>query len=397
MNTHFDHSSPKIIYGLKAGLIRYRLKLLILLSAIRISRNPFQAVRKMRKVGRLRAKVHGTPRITKFVKSGGKYYWVADYPGLFSENFKYLLKGELRRTLPDKPQLSSGLIPMQTVIWGITNRCPLQCRHCYDWENLDSKDHLTLEQLRWIRTKMIQQGIRHIQLSGGEPLARFEDLILLIQETSSEVDYWLLTSGFKLTEEKAGRLRKAGLKGVNISLDHWREEEHNQFRNHLSSFDWATKAVHNCREAGIMVSLSLCATREFVTEENLTKYGELAHRLGAHFIRILEPRQVGRFADVDVQLERDQLEMLSQFAFRMNTDTDFCNYPIVVFYGFHQRLLGCFGAGNRYLYVDANGDFHACPFCRGSVGNILTDSFNQSIVLLRERGCHAFKTTAITH
>jgi homospermidine synthase len=48
---------------------------------------------------------------------------------------------------------------------------------------------------------------------------------------------------------------------------------------------------------GIMVSLSLCATREFVTEGNLETYAKLARQLGTHFIRILEPRQVGCFSD----------------------------------------------------------------------------------------------------
>ena len=133
----------------------------------------------------------------------------------------------------------------------------------------------------------------------------------------------------------------------------------------------------------------------FKKGENLEKYILLAKNIGAHFIRILEARQVGRFSDKSVHLGKDRIDMISDFVIRMNNDPQFNDYPIVVFYGYHQRKLGCMGAGNRYLYIDANGDFHACPFCRGRRGNALTDSFNSSIEKLRTEGCQAFKTVSV--
>ena len=66
--------------------------------------------------------------------------------------------------------------------------------------------------------------------------------------------------------------------------------------------------------------------------------------------------------------------------------------PIVSFPGYHQRRIGCFGAGDRYLYMDSNGDLHACPFCQYKVGNALFDDLSESINELRKIGCHKFKT-----
>jgi hypothetical protein len=49
--------------------------------------------------------------------------------------------------------------------------------------------------------------------------------------------------------------------------------------------------------------------------------------------------------------------------------------------------VGCFGAGNRLVYVDACAEVHACPFCRGSVGNALTGDLASMVTALRARGC----------
>ncbi|MCE4564024.1 radical SAM protein [Maribellus sp. CM-23] len=386
---------PELINGRKVWFLVRRLRAFIFWQILKVNRNPLTAVREVKRLKKLRSSVHGNQRITKLVKSGSLYYWVTDFPGFPSANLKKVMQQEFFRNNRGNGSANRAMIPQQTIIWGITNRCQLQCSHCYDWDNIDSRDHLSLDQLKEILQKIEEQGIRHVQLSGGEPLTRFDDMISILKEASTRIDFWLLTSGFGLTEEKARALKKAGLVGANISLDHWDEDKHNRFRNHPRSFEWVLKAVENCRKAGILVSLSLCATREFTTEENLDKYIQLAKNIGAHFIRILEARQVGRFSDKPVRLGKDQIELISDFVIRMNNDPQFSDYPIVVFYGYHQRKLGCMGAGNRYLYIDANGDFHACPFCRGRRGNALTGSFNNSIEKLRSEGCQAFKTVSV--
>ena len=109
------------------------------------------------------------------------------------------------------------------------------------------------------------------------------------------------------------------------------------------------------------------------------KYASLAKNLKVQFIRILEPRAAGKSAGQKVYLENRQLEILSEFATRLNTDAIYKDFPIIVFFGNYQRKSGCFGAGNRYIYVDPNGDAHACTVCRGKMGNLLEESFDKII------------------
>jgi MoaA/NifB/PqqE/SkfB family radical SAM enzyme len=114
--------------------------------------------------------------------------------------------------------------------------------------------------------------------------------------------------------------------------------------------------------------------------------------MGVPFVRFLEARRVGNYAGKDVLLSPEQEKTVVQFYLKINGSKKYRSYPIIQYPGYHQRKLGCFGAGSRYLHIDAVGDYHACPFCRGAVGNIRDMRLTEAIPLLQERGCHLFKT-----
>ncbi len=382
--------TPKIISGWSVWLLRSRLRIFVIAEAFKFFGNPFRAISEMKRLGDVRRKVHGSKRISKCIKSGSQYLWNSDYCSFPSERLKNLIQGEFVRNGRNKNTYTGKMAALQTLIWGITNRCPLSCRHCYEWDNLAQTDTLDLKRLSQILSIFKTYGLRHIQFSGGEPLVRFNDLVELIKDASASMDCWLLTSGFVLNREMAATLKSAGLTGVNISLDHWDAQLHNTFRNNEKSFGRALEALSNCIEAGLITSLSLCATREFVSEENLVKYAQLAKNHGAHFIRILEPRATGKFNGQKVSLDDQHVKILSDFAVRFNSDPRYRDFPVISFFGESQRKFGCFGAGNRYIYVDPNGEVHACPFCRGSMGNLSEQSFEEILGKLRTRGCHMF-------
>ena len=127
-------------------------------------------------------------------------------------------------------------------------------------------------------------------------------------------------------------------------------------------------------------------------EDYLMLYLELAKKLGVPFVRFLEARRVGNYAGKDVFLSREQQNTVLDFYLRINGNSEFRSFPIIQYPGYHQRMLGCFGAGNRYLHIDANGDYHACPFCRAKTGNIRELKLHDAIPLLQQKGCHLFKS-----
>ena len=58
--------------------------------------------------------------------------------------------------------------------------------------------------------------------------------------------------------------------------------------------------------------------------------------------------------------------------------------------GYHQRKVGCYGAGDRFFYIDTKGYAHICPYCTGKVANVTDHTAKEVITLLSGKVCLAF-------
>ena len=110
----------------------------------------------------------------------------------------------------------------------VTERCNFRCQYCmpekpFSWvprENL-----LTFEELFKFVKVAIDEGVRKIRITGGEPLLR-EDIdrfINMIFRYRPNIDLAMTTNGYLLSKV-ARRIREAGLKRINISLDSLKRE-----------------------------------------------------------------------------------------------------------------------------------------------------------------------------
>jgi MoaA/NifB/PqqE/SkfB family radical SAM enzyme len=225
-------------------------------------------------------------------------------------------------------------------------------------------------------------------------MVRFKDLVELIAYASKKSECWVLTSGFNFTKENARLLKQVGCKGVVVSIDHYREDLHNLFRGKNNSFQLAVNAVREAKEAGLVVSLSVCATKSFIEGNHLMPYMDFANGLGVHFVQVLEPKNVGHYNDKDVLLAPRHIKVLEEVFKKLNHTTSFRHYPTMLYHGYHQRRVGCF-SGSRSVYVDSVGNVHACPFCHTSSYNII-DSFKNGNRALpkKENKCPRYENIA---
>lgn len=105
----------------------------------------------------------------------------------------------------------------------ITDRCNLRCVYCMPEEGIDfaAQEQLlrTEEILRLIRVAS-QLGVRKIRFTGGEPLVH-KDIVALVRGAARTpgIQTVHLTTNGVLLPGLAGSLRRAGLYGLNISLD----------------------------------------------------------------------------------------------------------------------------------------------------------------------------------
>ncbi|TNE52923.1 MAG: radical SAM protein [Bacteroidetes bacterium] len=327
-------------------------------------------------------------QLTKAVRIGERIFTHTSFPHLNGAAGQVLASNELQYNLPI-PGRRPGL---NKLLLAITKKCSLQCAHCLAWDELNGRETLAAADVLDIIRKFQAGGLATVELSGGEPLNRYQDLLRIVQESNTgQTDFWLITSGYRLTAPRAQALRDAGLVGVAISLDHWDAAAHDQFRGLEGSFEWARQAAQHATEAGLAVCLALTPVRAFCTPENLWHYARLARDWGVHFIRILEPQPVGHFAGQDISLRPADIAVLENFVRKIHREPAYRDYPIIDYYAPHQRQSGCSGAGMRFLYVDTDGDMHACPFCQHKCGSAVHESVETGIEnMALASGCHRY-------
>jgi len=256
------------------------------------------------------------------------------------------------------------------VFLAITRKCPMRCEHCFEWDNLNQKEVFTKDLLFKTIDLFQKEGVLQIHFSGGEPMVRFKDLVQLINYASKKSECWVITSGFNFTKENAQLLKQAGCMGVVVSIDHYLPELHNLFRGNNHSFESAVNAVQEAKQAGMVVSISVCATKSFIEGGHLRPYMNFANGLGVHFVQVLEPKNVGHYHDKDVLLASWHIQELDTIFKLVNHLPAYRHYPTMLYHGYHQRRVGCF-SGSRSVYVDSVGDVHACPFCHTKSYNII--------------------------
>ena len=381
-----------VIGGFKKDFVIVRVWLGIAWQLIRKYPNPIILWRALKKVKKVKSEFSNNLSIKKLVQIDGRSYLSFNSQGFPSPHFYRNIFLEARKLMKDDIRESENI---RMVLIAITKKCPLKCEHCYEWEALNKRETLSLQNLKDIVKKFQDAGVPQIQFGGGEPLVRIDDLVELIKTAKKKSDFWVSTSGFNLTLDNALRLKAAGLTGVSISLDHYDPESHNRFRGFKDAYEWVERAVANAHKAKLVVTLSVCAVKSFCTEENLMQYAHLAKKSGASFIQLLEPRAVGNYAGKDVSLLPEHEKILEDFYLKMNNDPQFKDMPIVHYLGFKQRQSGCAGSGYRYLFVDTDGYMNSCPFCRSSAGyNIFDGSIDEAINQMKHSGCQKFSSIA---
>ncbi|GAA8423162.1 GTP 3',8-cyclase MoaA [Helicobacter pylori] len=105
----------------------------------------------------------------------------------------------------------------------VTKQCNFRCQYCMPTTPLDFFDDeelLPLDNVLEFLKIAIDEGVKKIRITGGEPLLRkgLDEFIAKLHAYNKEVALVLSTNGFLLKKMAKG-LKDAGLSRVNVSLD----------------------------------------------------------------------------------------------------------------------------------------------------------------------------------
>jgi cyclic pyranopterin phosphate synthase len=177
----------------------------------------------------------------------------------------------------------------------VTDRCNFRCRYCMPEEGMQwmaRSELLSFEELTRLTGIFASLGVKHIRLTGGEPLMR-KDLHVLVKQVADVPgiqDVAMTTNGYFLAEQ-ASDLVEAGLHRINVSLDSLDPMKFTEMTRR-DNFHKVWEGIEAVDRLGIRpIKLNVVLIRG-VNEDEIPKFADLA-RSRAFVIRFIEFMPIG--------------------------------------------------------------------------------------------------------
>lgn len=168
------------------------------------------------------------------------------------------------------------------VIWNLTRRCNLTCKHCYAL----SADHhypgeLSEDEMLQVLEDLKRYGVPALILSGGEPLLSPHLWTLATRARELGFHLGLSTNGTLIDAAMADCIAAHGFDYVGISLDGL-STTHDKFRRLQGAFDASLGALRLLRERGVNIGM-----RYTMTAMNAQDLAPL--------LELMQREQIGKF------------------------------------------------------------------------------------------------------
>jgi AdoMet-dependent heme synthase len=292
-----------------------------------------------------------------------------------------------------------------SVSWNLTQRCNLECAHCYmsAFAGADTRGELTTAECRRVVDEIAQVNPNvFLILTGGEPLLRKDLWEIADYAAEKRFTTVLGTNGVLLREREAALMRKHGVLGASISLDSTDAARHDAFRHLPGAWQGAVRATRILRAQGLDFSIHMSVTDWNVGE--VPAMIDLARELGATVLNFFFLVRTGRgknLSDIDAHAYERILTHLAtiQGVGAGERFEDPWSTPVGRADGLlirakcaphFRRILwqlnpaspllknyahGSCPAGKYYCRITPEGDVTPCPYMHVAAGNLRHASF----------------------
>ncbi|MBI5534008.1 MAG: radical SAM protein [Deltaproteobacteria bacterium] len=152
-------------------------------------------------------------------------------------------------------------------VWEVTLACNARCVHCGSDAGKVRPSELSPQEAIELCDALARIGVRHVTLSGGEPLMRQDWPALVRRLVGHGLRVEMITNGLCVDEAAAHEIAGSGLASVTLSID-GTEEVHDELRGVPGAWRLAKQAVASLRAQGLQVGA--------VTQVNRANLGCLA-------------------------------------------------------------------------------------------------------------------------
>lgn len=197
----------------------------------------------------------------------------------------------------------------------LTESCNLRCIYCMP-EGVAPKvcgETLTKENIFDIVEVAVELNIKKIRLTGGEPLLR-QDIVEIVQGIKDRgIEKIYITTNGILLSEKIEKLKKAGLKGVNISLDTLDREQFN-YITRGGNLERVLQGIEKALNLNLEVKINSVIMKD-INENAIEELAKLTlnSQLDVRFIELMPIGQGKKFTGISNNDIYDRLEKIFEF------------------------------------------------------------------------------------
>ncbi|OOC18668.1 cyclic pyranopterin phosphate synthase [Helicobacter pylori] len=196
----------------------------------------------------------------------------------------------------------------------VTKQCNFRCQYCMPTTPLDFFDDeelLPLDNVLEFLKIAIDEGVKKIRITGGEPLLRkgLDEFIAKLHAYNKEVALVLSTNGFLLKKMAKG-LKDAGLSRVNVSLDSLKSDRVLKI-SQKDALKNALEGIEESLKVGLKLKLNMVVMKG-VNDDEILELLEYAKNRGIQ-IRYIEFMENTHAKDLVKGLkEREILDLIAQ-------------------------------------------------------------------------------------
>ncbi|WRB39658.1 GTP 3',8-cyclase MoaA [Helicobacter pylori] len=196
----------------------------------------------------------------------------------------------------------------------VTKQCNFRCQYCMPTTPLnffDDEELLPLDNVLEFLKIAIDEGVKKIRITGGEPLLRkgLDEFIAKLHAYNKEVALVLSTNGF-LLKKMAKDLKKAGLSRVNVSLDSLKSDRVLKI-SQKDALKNTLEGVEESLKAGLKLKLNTVVIKS-VNDDEILELLEYAknRRIQIRYIEFMENTHAKSL--VKGLKEREILDLIAQ-------------------------------------------------------------------------------------
>jgi radical SAM protein with 4Fe4S-binding SPASM domain len=271
----------------------------------------------------------------------------------------------------------------------ITNRCNLNCVHCFSSTEDQAVHDLAAKDVKSVLDQLERLRVLELRINGGEPFMHPEIDDLLTSLKHRRLRKVIVTNGTLLDERKV-RLMKESHVTPTVSIDDSDAVGHDLFRRVEGSFDRTMKGLELLKKHRVEFGINCCLHRRNLS--NHRKIIDLAITYGASRIAFLDlkpsPRMrsnaswvpsYSEYMKALPKLVRDRVKYARKIDVAL--DTFLTCQPLKESIAEARRGYICCQAGRSRLSIDSTGSVYPCNLvisdARWNMGKLVDESISK--------------------